>query len=175
MPTSNSRKGSETERMVAKYLRDQGFPRADRRLREGRQDDCGDIDGVPYTTIQVKYVAANRYQEWVTDTLRQRDEAGTPLCLLIRRVPRKSVEEWEALMPLAQIYGEQIFGEGMSQGWVRMDLSLAMAIIRRKVASLWDPSSPTTSEIHGIGSVHVTKGSFSAPSTESPTPPFPTP
>lgn len=140
-PTANSIKGAATERMVAAYLREQGFPHADRRLREGRADDQGDIDGVPSTVIQVKYVKENRYQAWVTDTLRQRDEAGAWLCLLVRRVPRKPVGQWEALMPSAYFVASFELGDGgriqgqLDEGeawtWMRMDLALAVIVLKR--------------------------------------------
>lgn len=157
--------------MVARYLREQGFPEADRRLREGRADDQGDIDGVPYTVIQVKNVESNRYAAWVLDTIKQRDEAGAPLCLLVRRVPRKPVEQWEALMPSSYfmasfeyvVDGSPVEGEPLETeawSWVRMDLRLAVFAIRRMTKalhSLSDLSSRTTST-GGIGRVHVTKG-----------------
>lgn len=145
MPTANARKGSATERMVAKYLREQGFWMADRRLREGRNDDQGDIDGVPFTTIQVKYVEANRYAAWVLDTIKQRDTAGTPLCLLVRRVPRKPVEQWEASMPTTG------FPEEEAWTWRRMDLRLAVELLQEMITaeelsrSRWGQSSPATS------------------------------
>lgn len=170
MPTANARKGAQAERMVAKYLREQGFWMADRRLREGRNDDQGDIDGVPFTTIQVKYVESNRYAAWTIDTLKQRDTAGTPFCLLIRRVPRKSVEQWEALMPLPEIINVPL-DEQESWTWVRMDLRLAVLVLKEKIDlhSRLAPSSPTMSQT-STGPVHVTLASSSAPSTERDTP-----
>lgn len=199
--TPNARKGSETERMVAKYFREQGFWMADRRLREGRRDDQGDIDGVPFTTIQVKNVEANRYQEWVTDTLKQRDTAGAPLCLLVRRVPRKPVEQWEALMPANLLFADfeyldggpaiedEHLDESEAGSWLRMDLKLALIILTRITRLLGamevvnrelagdryssDPYSTATSMGSTTPRPAIT-GSSSAPSTESPTPPSPT-
>lgn len=142
MSNPNQRKGAETERMVAKYFRDQGFWMADRRLREGRTDDQGDLDGVPFTTVQVKYVEQNRYQAWVIDTLKQRDTAGTPLCLLVRRIPRKPVEQWEALMPTVGLPEDEVWT------WRRMDLRLGVLLLGEMIKmeelarSEW--SSPTT-------------------------------
>lgn len=127
MPTANARKGAETERMVAKYLRTQGFAAADRRLREGRQDDQGDIDGVPFTTIQVKYVARPALQAWVTATLKQRDTAYRPLCLLIVRAKGKPVAQWDAYMPpLKPFVGDRATPEAEAWTWTRMDLRLAV-------------------------------------------------
>lgn len=174
MTTANARKGSETERMVAKYLREQGFWMADRRLREGRQDDMGDIDGVPYTTIQVKYVASNRLQAWVTDTLKQRDTAGTPLCLLVVRTKYRNIEGWDAYAPTTG------YPEAEAWTWTRMDLRLAVAVLKTRVAveELGQsfrsaPSSPTTSTDSST-SPHVNEEMPSAPSTESDESPSPT-
>lgn len=134
--------------MVAKYLREQGFWMADRRLREGRNDDQGDIDGVPFTTIQVKYVESNRYAAWVIDTIKQRDTAGTPFCMLVRRVPRKPVEQWEASMPDPR----PELPESEAWTWTRMDLRLAVVHLNEMIGGREyslrfhsAPSSPTTS------------------------------
>lgn len=168
--------------MVAAYLRENGFPLADRRLREGRTDDQGDIDGVPSTVIQVKYVQDNRYQAWVEDTIRQRDNAGAWLCLLVRRVPRKPVAQWEALMPSAYFVASFELGDGgrirgqLDEGeawtWMRMDLALAVIVLKRLTGyhgGLLSPSSPTT--WRGGTEDEVPKRRLSVPSTESASPP----
>lgn len=137
--------------MVAKYLREEGFPQADRRLREGRTDDQGDIDGVPYTVIQVKYVAKPAMQAWVTDTLKQRDEAGVPLCMLVVRVKGVAVGKWSAYMPSSyfiasfedfdgNLLGNSV-GEREAWTWMRMDLRLAVHALKRMTMALRGPSS----------------------------------
>jgi len=123
---NNHARGAETERMVAKYLREQGFWMADRRLREGRRDDQGDLDGIPFTTIQVKYVDRPSVPLWMTQTLKQRDTAGTPLCLLVVRKKQKRPEAWDAYMPLSQLRSCSL-DEAEAWTWVRMDLRLAAA------------------------------------------------
>lgn len=168
MPTANARKGSATERMVAAYLRKNGFPEADRRLREGRMDDQGDIDGVPFTVIQVKYVAANRYQQWVDDTLRQRDNAGAPLCLLVRRIPQKPVEQWEASWPSLG------FDESEAWTWTRMDLRLAVELLKARVAVVELSRSPQSLSTTASTFDTAIEASVSAPSTEKGIPPSPT-
>lgn len=163
--------------MVAKYFREQGFWMADRRLREGRRDDQGDLDGVPFTTVQVKYVEKNAYQAWFLDTLKQRDNAGTQFCLLVRRVLRKPVEQWEGWMPTSQLAALEVGDESEAWTWVHMDLRLAVAFIKRAVevdraesliplAPSWTTTAWNTMD--GIG------GPPSAPSTESGSPPSPT-
>lgn len=143
MVTSNSRKGAEAERMVARYLREQGFWLADRRLREGRQDDQGDLDGIPLTTVQVKYVAERRLQTWITATLKQRNLAGTPLCLLVHRIKQRRPEGWDAYMP-----GGLGQDEAEAWTWVRMDLRLAVVALKNAITTFQplpsDPFSNTT-------------------------------
>lgn len=53
MTGSQKRKGDRAEREAAQIIHDLlGVP-ARRKLGAGRADDCGDIDGVPDTTVQV--------------------------------------------------------------------------------------------------------------------------
>lgn len=174
MPTANARKGAEAERMVAKYFREQGFWMADRRLREGRRDDQGDLDGVPFTTVQVKYVEKNAYQAWFLDTLKQRDNAGTSLCLLVRRVPRKPVEQWEGWMPTSQLADLDAGSESEAWTWVHMDLRLAVAFIKKATeVELSIPSAPSSTTT-AWSTVEAIEAPPSAPSTESGSPPSPT-
>lgn len=175
MTNPNGAKGSATERMIVKYLQ-AFFPAAERRLREGRRDDQGDIDGVPLTTIQVKYQQQLRRDTWVRDTIRQRDTAGNPLCLLIVRVPRKPVEQWETYLP-GWHFTDLMLDESEAWTWIRMDLVLAVAVLQHEIDkrapgghSLWVPSSSTTTSIPGVASVEW----HSAPSTGSGGSPSPT-
>jgi hypothetical protein len=54
MTSANKAKGSQYERDVAKYLRANGFPEADRRYGAGVREDKGDIVGVPGFAIECK-------------------------------------------------------------------------------------------------------------------------
>lgn len=143
MPTANARKGSETERMVARYLREHGWPEADRRLREGRADDQGDIDGVPLTVIQVKYVAANRLPAWVNDTIKQRDHAKAPLCLLVVRTKFRTIGGWDAYMPGAQLGMVTAGSEREAWTWIRMDLDLAVEQLAQLISLRSTHSAPS--------------------------------
>lgn len=180
MPTANARKGAEAERIVARYLRQQGFPGADRRLREGRTDDQGDIDGVPFTTIQVKYVAQPRMQSWVTDTLKQRDVAGNPLCMLVVRVKHQAPGKWSAYMPSSYFIASYEWNDGVPAGdsvgeaeawtWVRMDLRMAAFALKRMIRALSSLSSSNNTESRWA----ETAALLSVPFTEKDTPPSPT-
>ena len=179
MTTANARKGAETERMVAKYLRSVGWTQADRRLREGRTDDQGDIDGVPFTTIQVKYWAERRTQKWVDDTLRQRHTAGTPLCLLVVRIKHRAVEGWEAYMPLHQLrdYSKLDADEREAWTWVCVPLRAATILLAEAIGRQASPS-PLSSRTTSTVSPGMTPAEYrewcSAPSTENESPPSPT-
>lgn len=144
MTNPNGAKGAETERMVARYLRP-WWPEVDRRLREGRADDQGDLDGIPLTCVQVKYVAKPALQSWITATLKQRDTKGCPLALLVVRRKYKPVAEWDAYMPGQQL-GWSHMDEREAAGWMRMDLSAAAGLLEYLVTPYapLPPSSPTT-------------------------------
>lgn len=159
MGNPNGAKGAETERLVAAYLRDQGFPQAQRYLREGRRDDMGDIDGVPHTTIQVKYVARPSLQEWVTATLKQRSNAGNPLCLLVVRRKNQPVRKWDAYLPTSPV------AESEAETWWRMDLRLAVVFLRDMI-NLHSPSAPSSASTW-MRHCERLEGWPSAPSTES--------
>ncbi len=77
----------------------------------------------------------------IEDTIRQRDAAGAWLCVLVRRVPRKPVAQWEALLPSAYFVASFELGDGgriqgqLDEGeawtWMRMDLALAVIVLKR--------------------------------------------
>ncbi len=48
------RKGSAFERDVVAYLREHGFPDAERAYGAGRPEDIGDVVGIPGVTVEVK-------------------------------------------------------------------------------------------------------------------------
>ncbi len=52
--TAARRKGSIWERAVVAYLRQHGFPHAERAYGAGRPQDVGDIDGLPGVVIEAK-------------------------------------------------------------------------------------------------------------------------
>lgn len=179
MPTANAIKGAATERMVAKYLKFEAFAAAERRLKEGRADDQGDIDGVPHFTIQVKYVAQPRLQSWVEDTLKQRDHAGNPFCVLIVRRKNQPVEKWDAYFPpLVKELGDVDTPESEAWTWTRMDLRMAVPVMSTLVrAHAWGMHPGLLGQSSNTSVSNWTDGTpacASAPSTERGTPPSPT-
>jgi hypothetical protein len=97
------RKGAFAEREVAALLSDlTGYP-VERRLREGRIDDIGDLDGLPGCVAQVKwYVNVQRaVREGMPALMRQQTIADAPYgVLFVRRSGRVDRDRWVAVMPL---------------------------------------------------------------------------
>lgn len=59
-------KGSQAERDVVKYLKENGFQYADRRLA-GATLDKGDISGIPGVTFEIKNHATMKLSEWLDE------------------------------------------------------------------------------------------------------------
>jgi Holliday junction resolvase len=82
-------KGSRAERELAALLADQlGIP-VRRKLGAGRLDDCGDIDGLPQTTIECKDYrdVLRAIREGVDDCVREQANAGTTFGVTFVRRP----------------------------------------------------------------------------------------
>ena len=89
MTNTAKNKGDKAEREVQELLRDLlGVP-ARRKLGAGRQDDMGDIDGVPDTCIAVaNYADVNRaFREKVDPCVTQQERMGATFgATFIRRI-----------------------------------------------------------------------------------------
>lgn len=79
---ANRRKGADTERMVAAWLRENGWPDAKRRLAGNGQ--AGDIDGVPGVLIECNYVARSSWPSWQRQALAEATP-DTRLVVVVRR------------------------------------------------------------------------------------------
>jgi hypothetical protein len=80
------------EREVATMFNDEGFKKARRALGAGRQDDVGDIDGVPYLCLQVagrKTGLATVLDQKLPATEIQRKNRNVPFAALFVRMDRK--------------------------------------------------------------------------------------
>ncbi|SDP61041.1 hypothetical protein SAMN04487905_10641 [Actinopolyspora xinjiangensis] len=107
---SNRRRGADAERRVAGYLRDHGFPHAERAVRTGYSTDertvadPGDLTGTPGLVWQVKDTQRWDVPKWMTETTRQAEEANADLgILVIRRRGQATAGLWWALLPLADL------------------------------------------------------------------------
>jgi len=96
MSSSRKARGRETERIVADYLREHGFPYAEP-VGAGRTG--ADITGTPSLAIEIKARRALRLTEWLKQA--DRDPGRVPL-LIIRGDGQgpSSIGQWAAVMPL---------------------------------------------------------------------------
>lgn len=76
MTSAAKAKGSRWERDVVTYLRDNGFPHAERAYGAGRQDDRGDIAGVPGVVLEAKDCARHDLAGWISEARREQANAG---------------------------------------------------------------------------------------------------
>jgi len=104
---SNRRRGHDTERAVARYLRAVGFPHAERaekngwRTRDHVSRDPGDILGVPGIVWSVKNDARNEIPKWLNEAETVRHTHSADLAILVVRRPRKAdVSRWWAWVSL---------------------------------------------------------------------------
>lgn len=116
MTKTHTDRGKVTERMLAIYLREHGFPNAERAVRTGVRTpgrevvDPGDITGTPGLVWQSKSLrpitaAENSVLGWMRETDEQRLGASADLGILVVRRDRRPAEEWFAYLPLADLFG----------------------------------------------------------------------
>jgi hypothetical protein len=109
-------RGKITERMLATFLREHGFPHAERAVKTGVVTrgrtvvDPGDITGTPGLVWQAKALrpltrAENEVPAWMHETETQRMGAGATLGVLVVRRDQRPAEQWFAFVPLADLYG----------------------------------------------------------------------
>lgn len=108
--------GKETERMVAGWLRNNGWPGCERRVKTGyrvvgREDpDQGDLTGCPGICWQVKSLRPAERMEravpkWMAETEAQRFASRSALgFLVVRRWGGTDVGRWWAFQTALQLY-----------------------------------------------------------------------
>lgn len=91
------RAGYDAEADLAKYLRDNGATHAERRVA-GSAKDRGDAAGVPGVVFEAKSPGSDgkiQLGAWLTETLRERDNDGAEIGLLvIKRRLKASPADW---------------------------------------------------------------------------------
>ena len=101
MSTSKA-KGSTAERDVVDFLRDNGFPYAERRLA-GSSKDRGDVAGVPGVVLEVKNQAQQTLAAWVDEALLEQANDGADFGVVVhKRRGKGNAGEWYATFTLAQ-------------------------------------------------------------------------
>ena len=99
MSNPQKAKGSGAERDTVKWLKDNGYQYADRRLA-GATLDKGDISGIPGVTIEVKNHDKMALSGWIKEleTEMANDGAWTGVVLHKKR-GKSNPGEWYASMP----------------------------------------------------------------------------
>jgi Holliday junction resolvase len=99
MSSAAKAKGSGAERDVVKYLKENGFQYADRRLA-GATLDKGDVSGIPGVTIEIKNHATMKLSAWVEELIVEmaNDKAWTGV-VWHKRKGRGRPADWYCTMP----------------------------------------------------------------------------
>ncbi len=136
---ANRRKGHDTERSVAKYLRAVGFAGAERAVRTGYTvgdrtvPDPLDITGIPGTVWSVKNDARNEIPKWLNEAEIARDTHGAELAILVvRRRGKADVSRWWAWVSLPSLV-RAVLGTGWHDvsGYVCLELGDLVPMLHR--------------------------------------------
>ncbi len=73
--TASKQKGTAWESRVVQYLRERGWPHAERRALNGAKDK-GDLLGIPGLVVEAKSAARVCLAEWLDQATAERDNAG---------------------------------------------------------------------------------------------------
>lgn len=94
-------KGTSAESMVAAYLRENGWPWAERRALNGAVDK-GDITGCPALVWEVKYTSTIvKMAEWIRETIQEQLNAKADHGILVikyRGVGERNMDKWLTAM-----------------------------------------------------------------------------
>lgn len=86
--------GTRAETAVANYLRDRGFPHAERRARTGSKDQ-GDISGLLGGVVEVKDCARLELASWLAEAQAEQANAGAWWsCVWHKRRGKSSPADW---------------------------------------------------------------------------------
>ena len=101
-PNFAKSKGDRAERDVAAYLREHGFPFAERRFGAGTAHDRGDIQGLVGIVVEVKSCREFRLGPWMDETEREQHNAHADQGVLIVRRPGKPIAQAYVVQTLEQ-------------------------------------------------------------------------
>jgi Holliday junction resolvase len=94
------RKGSQFERDVVHFLREHGFPDAERAYGAGRPEDVGDIAGVPGVTVECKATRSIDLAGFVDEVERERRHARQPYGVVVAKRRNKGAAQSYVVMTL---------------------------------------------------------------------------
>ena len=99
MTHPNKIKGSAAERAVAAWLRENGYPYAER-TRAGWTDDRGDIDGLPGVCIEVKNEKRIDLPQYLRELAREIENARADTgVVIVKRRGISDAGQWYAVLP----------------------------------------------------------------------------
>jgi Holliday junction resolvase len=102
MTTPQKAKGSQYERDVAKFLRENGHPYADRRYGAGNTQDKGDITGLgPRLVIECKNHKTLDLSGWLAEAEIERENAKAEYGVVVAKRRGKNAGESYVVMTLA--------------------------------------------------------------------------
>lgn len=100
MSAKSRRKGARCENDVVNWLREQGFPHAERRIA-GMDNDTGDITGIPGLVIEVKDRQKHDFPAYMRQLTEEMTAADVDTGLVIaKKKGTTNVGEWYAMMPV---------------------------------------------------------------------------
>lgn len=102
MANPNGAKGSQFERDVVGYLREHGFPNADRAYGAGRADDRGDIDGFPGIVWELKNHARIDLAGWIDELRHEQLNANAEYGVVVAKRRKHPVRRSYVVMELEQ-------------------------------------------------------------------------
>jgi len=108
--TPQKRKGSAFELEVARFLQGAGFPHAERAYGAGRQDDRGDIDGLPGLVIECKNHKTHDLSGWLDEAERERNNARADYGVVVVKRRGKAAAKAYAVLTLedfARLWAER--------------------------------------------------------------------
>lgn len=117
--------GTAAETAVVRYLQN-WWPAAERRALSGNKDR-GDVAGIRNLVVEVKAAKTQLIGPWQRETLTEMANDGSMFCMLVVKRPYKSVGEWDAYLVGSQLPAAIV---PVSRDWVRLDLALAVPLLR---------------------------------------------
>lgn len=124
--------GTEAETAVVRYLRDNGWPHAERRALSGAKD-LGDITGCPALVWEVKGGAAAKsagpkdVDRWLDETETERLNASADIGILVKARAGYGVRRvgmWWAVVPLMVVVAEPAPELEAEHAWMTMDTAV---------------------------------------------------
>jgi hypothetical protein len=95
----NNDKGKEWERAIVRYLKEHGFPLAERKLA-GKIDDRADIGGIPPCfSIQCKNWTRIDLSAMVADAMRGMTNSGADFGVMVQKRARRGTGQAYTVMP----------------------------------------------------------------------------